>query len=418
MRAGPATQHETILRRFERNKAATLEAGLLGVRFDDVGDGSVIHVDGRELRNFGNCCYLGLSVDERLKAAAIEMTERYGPLYSSSQAYSAVDLYTTLDEDFRAITGAAGVVLPATTTLGHLACLPVLVGPQDVVVIDSQSHASLQLTTQVLAGRGIPIHPVPHNDLDALSTTVGALEANHRHIWYLADGVYSMYGDLAPVAELAQLMDDHPSLHAYMDDAHGFSWTGLHGRGYVLSQMEWNPRLVVAAGLAKSFGSGGALLAFGDQHMAERVQLLGGPMNFSGPIHPPTLGAMKASADIHLSDEHPGLARAMDAQIEHTTAALAEHGLPAVSWAPTPVWLVRVGTTENMVEVGRRLLDDGFYVNPAAFPIVPVGMAGIRFTQTLRNSTADIDALVERLAVHMRDVVGAFEAEVDLSEVE
>ena len=418
MRAGPATQHETILRRFERNSITVQEAGLLGVRFDDVGDGGTIRVDGRVLRNFGNCCYLGLSVDERVKAGAIAATERYGPLYSSSQAYSALDLYTTLGDDFRAITGAADVVLPPTTTLGHLACLPVLVGPDDVVVVDSHSHASLQLTTQVLAGRGVGIQSVPHGDTAALARTVAVLERGHRNVWFVGDGVYSMYGDLAKLDDLAQLMDDHPSLHAYLDDAHGFSWTGEHGRGYVLSSMEWSERLVVVAGLAKSFGSGGALLAFGDAEDARRVSIMGGPMVFGGPIHPPTLGAMSASARIHLSDEHPTLASRMAAQIDRVIDGLARHGLPAVSWARTPVWLVKVGDTHAMAEVGRRMVEDGFYVNPAAFPVVPVGMAGIRFTQTLLNHDDDIDELLERLAHHMRAVVGDFEAEVDLSEIE
>lgn len=418
MRAGRASQHETILRRFERDIVSTKEHGLLGLRFDDVGEGGTIRVDGRVLRNFGNCSYLGLSVDERVKAGAIEAVERYGPLYSSSQGYSALDLYDRLEEAFEAITGAAGVVLPPTTTLGHLACLPVVVGAEDAVLVDSHSHASLQLTTQVLAGRGVAIHPVPHNDMAALSETLSELETRYRKLWYVADGVYSMYGDLVPVDDLAQMLEDHPSLHLYLDDAHGFSWTGLHGRGYVLSTMGWHERLVVVAGLAKSFGTGGALLAFGDPEMAARVRHLGGPMVFAGPIHPPTLGAMAASADIHLSEEHPLLSEAMDHQIRRVQTGLARHGLPAVSWAGTPVWLIRVGEMQPMVEIGKRLLADGFYVNPASFPLVPVGMAGIRFTQTLLNSDDDIDEFLGRLAHHMGEVLGDFEREVDLAEVE
>lgn len=418
MRAGPAIQHDTLLRRFQRDVTLTHELGLRGLRFDDVGDGSTIRVDGRVLANFGNCSYLGINLDPRLKAGAIEATERFGPLYSSSQAYAGVALYEELADRFRRMTGAPAVVLPPTTTLGHMAVLPTLVGAGDVVVVDSHSHASLQLTTQVLAGRGIPIRAVPHSHTDELARTLDELEVDHRHIWYLADGVYSMFGDVAPVEVIGEFMERYPNLYCYFDDAHGFSWYGLHGRGYVLSHMEWSERLVLAMGLSKSFGSGGAVLAFGDPEMARRVDLLGGPMNFSGPIHPPTLGAMLASTEIHLSTEHFDLRRRMSDQIDLVSKTLAHHGLPVVSWARTPVWLVKVGEVHDMLEVGRRLLDDGFFINVAGFPLVPAGMAGIRLTHTLNNTDVQIQSLAEALSHHLRAVVGEVDSSIDLTELE
>lgn len=416
MRAGPASQHETLLRRFQRDTDYAQELGVSRIRFDDVGDGSTIRVDGRVLANFGNCSYLGLSVDPRLKAGAIAAVERFGPHYSSSIAYSAVDLYELLTEKLQRMMDAPAVVIPPTTTLGHLAVLPSLVSGSDVVIIDRHSHSSLQLTTQVLAGRGIPIKAVPHNDVAALVDAIESAESHHEKVWYVADGVYSMYGDTAPVETIDALMRRHPSLHVYFDDAHGFSWTGRHGRGLVLSRMPWNERLIVAAGLGKSFGAGGAAVGFGDSELARRVELVGGPMNFSGPIYPPTLGAMVASADIHLSDEHAVLRRAMDAQIDRVTTLLARYSLPAVSWARTPVWLVRVGEIHHMLEVGRLMLDDGYFINVSGFPLVPLGMAGIRFTQTLANSDEQIVGMLESLQRSLHQVVGETEVVVDLTE--
>ncbi|HSJ33465.1 MAG TPA: aminotransferase class I/II-fold pyridoxal phosphate-dependent enzyme [Acidimicrobiia bacterium] len=416
MRAGPASQHETLLRRFQRDTDYAQELGVRGIRFDDVGDGSTLRVNGRVLANFGNCSYLGLNVDPRLKAGAIEAVERFGPLYSSSIAYSAVDLYDLLTEKLQQVMGAQAVVIPPTTTLGHLAVLPSLVSGSDVILVDRHSHASLQLTTQVLAGRGIPIQPVAHNDVPALVDAIESAEKRYEKIWYVADGLYSMYGDTAPVETIDALMRRHPSLHVYFDDAHGFSWTGRHGRGLVLSRMPWNERLIVAAGLAKSFGTGGAVVGFGDPKLARRVELVGGPMNFSGPIHPPTLGAMVASADIHLSDEHEILRERIDAQIDRVTTLLARHSLPAVSWARTPVWLVRVGELHHMLEVARLMLDDGYFINVSGFPVVPVGMAGIRFTQTLSNTDEQIIGMIQSLQRSLHQVVGETEAVVDLTE--
>lgn len=418
MRAGTATQHERLLRLHRRNVDLSTEAGLTGVRFSDVGDGSSIVIDGRRVANFGNCSYLGLAVDERLKRGAIEATERFGPLFSSSQMYAAIDLYSELEGLMREMTDAPAVVLPPTTTLGHLATLPVLVGPADAVVLDSHSHASLQMTVQVLAARGVEILPVPHNDRPVLEDTIEQACDRYRKVWYVCDGVYSMFGDLAPLGLITSLGDRHPNLYTYYDDAHGFSWLGQHGRGFVLGEVPLSERTVVAAGLAKSFGSGGAALFFGDPDMATTVRRLGGPMTFSGPIHPPSLGAAVASAHIHLSDEHLELRRRILDQIRLVATLLAHHRLPTMSWSETPIWFVRTGDPEKVVDLGGRLLDDGFYVNVSAFPAVPMGLGGVRFTHTLSNTDDQIEALIERLAHHYRQVVGEPEAVIDLTELE
>lgn len=418
MRTGSATRHERLLKLHRRNIDKSAEAGLTGVRFSDVGDGSTIRVGGRDVVNFGNCSYLGLPSDQRLTRAAVEATERFGPLYSSSQVYAAVDLYSELEERLRRMTDAPGVVIPPTTTLGHLAALPTLVGPSDAVVLDSHSHASLQLTTQVLAGRGVAVIPVPHDDRAAMVEVVADACSSHSRVWYVGDGIYSMFGDLAPLGLVAEMMERHDNLYAYHDDAHGFSWLGQHGRGYVLSRLPLEERTVVAVGMAKSFGSGGAALFFGDPDLALTVRRLGGPMTFSGPIHPPTLGAAVAAADIHLSDEHLGLRRRILDQIQLVATRLADHRLPVVSWAQTPIWLVKVGDFDRVVEIGRRMLDDGFYLNVSAFPAVPMGMAGLRFTHTLSNTDEQIHSMVERLAHHFRSVVGEVESIVDLTEME
>lgn len=418
MRAGTASQHERLLRLFRRNADRSADVGLTGIHFSSVSDGSSITIDGRAVANFGNCSYLGLAVDDRLKKGAIDAVERFGPLYSSSQVYASVDLYEVLEGLFLSMTGAPAVVLPSTTTLGHLSCLPTLVGHGDAVVLDSHSHASLQLTMQVLASRGIDIRPVAHDDPAEFEEALEEATASHRRVWYIADGLYSMFGDLAPLGLVREAMDRYPNLYAYLDDAHGFSWTGLHGRGYVMSHLPWNERTVVAVGLAKSFGSGGGALFFGDPDMAATVRHLGGPMTFSGPIHPPTLGAAVASAEIHLSDEHLDLRRRIRAQIDLVARELAAHRLPVVSWARTPIWLIKIGDFDRVLEVARRMLDDGFYLNVSAFPAVPVGMAGLRFTHTLSNHDSQIADMIARLAHHVGDVCGEMDATIDLRELE
>lgn len=374
---------------------------------DDVLEGQSITLDGRRLTNFGTCAYNGLNTDRRLKDAAIAAVERFGPVFSSSSAYTSVDLYTELEQRLSEMFGAA-VIVPTTTTLGHLSCLPLVVGPGSVVLVDAQAHSSVHLATQVLKSEGIEVTTLAHNDTRELETRVEQACAANDQVWYLADGVYSMLGDTAPVEVIARLLDQHPNLWTYIDDAHGIGWAGEHGRGVVLERTVLHPRMIIAGSLAKGLGAGGAVLVFSDPQLAARVQIAAGPMTFSGPLHPAELGAAVAAIEIMLSDEQTEMKWRLDEQIRLVARLGRELGLPFGAFDHTPIWFVRIGKHDDAVEVGRRMLGDGHYLNLASFPAVPLGHSGLRFTHTLFHDLDQIEEMLRRLAVHVADVVGEF----------
>ncbi len=412
MPAARASRHERFLRLLQRNADSIVEAGLGRVRIEDEYlSGESIILDGKRLLNFGSCAYLGVNLDPRLKQGAIKAIERFGPSFSSSAAYASVGLYDELEERLRLIFDGPVVAFP-TTTLGHLSALPVLVGEGDVALVDSQAHSSVHLATGVLQSKGVDVRLVPHNDLAALDRALDELTPVHRSVWYLADGVYSMLGDTAPVKAIVARLDRYENLHAYLDDAHGFGWEGLHGRGYVLNQVPMHERMVVAGSLSKSFGSGGAAIALPNEEMARRVQMLSGPLIFGGPIHPAELGAAVASADLHLSPEHSELRAAMADQIATVRSAALELELPVASHESTPIWFARIGQTDRAIAVAQRLMHDGYYVNIAAFPAVALGQSGIRFTHTLYHDSSQVVGMMESMARHIEDVVGVVEAPV------
>ena len=224
-----------LLEMVQSSMQEAVDAGVIRVRItDDQLMGTKIRVNGRDLVNFGSCSYLGLGQDSRLKEAAASAVERFGPSYSSSVAYASVDLYTDLEQRLTEIFGGHSVIPAPTTTLAHLAALPVLVSRNDLVVIDIQSHASMHMAVDVLRGRGMNVKVVRHNDMKALRSVLASAAETYEKIWYLADGVYSMFGDVAPVAEIDLLMEEFGNLYVYYDDAHGFGWAGRHGVGYVL----------------------------------------------------------------------------------------------------------------------------------------------------------------------------------------
>ncbi|MEN8239893.1 MAG: aminotransferase class I/II-fold pyridoxal phosphate-dependent enzyme [Actinomycetota bacterium] len=414
MDADVAAHREEALQLVRAQMDLAISSGLIRIRVEDQSPtGETITIDGTKLVNFGSCAYLGLNVDDRLKAGAISAIEQYGSVFSSSTAYTSVDLYTELEAKLEQIFGGT-VLVPTTTTLGHLSVLPVLVGPGDLVLLDHQVHASIHLTVHALRGLGAATANLPHNDIDTLREQLEESAGDHRHVWYLADGVYSMFGDTAPVAEVVELLDAYPNFHVYFDDAHGVGWRGVHGRGHVLTEAPLHERMIVIGSLAKSWGAGGSVLVMPNSEMAEQVLLAGATFTFSGPLHPAELGAAVAAADIHLSDERDALESELMSHIDYVRDRFVQYQLPAVSLERTPLWFVRVGSPHGALELARRMMTDGFYVNVSGFPAVPIGMDGIRFTNTLYHSEDHLERFMDSLARHTPDLVVPMGGPVDL----
>lgn len=371
---------------------------------DETLEGRTVSVDGRELVNFGSCSYLGLEHHPAIVEGVVDAVRRFGSQFSSSRAYLSIGQYTELEALLDQIFERPTLACPSTT-LGHVAALPVLVDDGDAIILDQQVHHSVQTATQLLKARGVPVHIVRHNRMDRLEALVRELENKHERVWYLADGVYSMYGDAAPVEELVEMLGRHRRMWLYIDDAHGMSWAGEHGRGFVRSQVDHHERMVLAASLNKAFAAAGGVLVFPTRELRDRVRTCGPTMIFSGPIQPPMLGAAIASARLHLGEGHLRTQAELRALVDHTNRRIAELGLPQVEVNETPLFFIPTGLPRLVYEVIHRLLDDGLYVNAGTFPAVPMQQGGLRFTIHRGLTKADIDRLLERLAHHWAQVL-------------
>jgi 7-keto-8-aminopelargonate synthetase-like enzyme len=362
--------------------------------------GRTICLEGRELVNFGSCSYLGLEVDTRVKRAAMEAIDRFGVHLSSSRTYLGLPLYEELEELLVTIFGGP-VQLAPSTTLAHLSALPTLIRADDAVVFDLQVHHSVQCALHQVRAQRTHVECIRHNDMARLEDRVRTLRAKHRRVWYLADGVYSMYGDLAPMAELNRLKREYPELHLYIDDAHGVGWCGRNGRGHVLESLESRERAVVAASLGKAFGVGGGALIFPDEIAKQRVRNCGGPMIFSGPLPPAVLGGAIASARLHASGEVHELQAELLRRIRHANQLAVAHGLPLVSAGDVPIRFVGVGLPQVAYAMIARLMEEGFYLNAATYPAVAMRKSGLRLTLTCHQKLEDIEALFDAMARHL-----------------
>ncbi len=262
----------------------------------------ILHIQGKDVANFSSCSYLGLETDGRIKAAMIDAVGRYGSQFSCSRAYVSHGFYEELNVLLRQIFKAPVLITP-TVTLGHQSNIPVLVGENDAVILDQQVHHSVKSAVAMISGDVGKLSLVKHNRMDRLEAAIEELHQQYEKVWYMADGVYSMYGDVCPIGEVYQLLDKYENFHLYIDDAHGLGWTGRHGAGYIYSQVEhFHPRMFFTTSLAKSFAAAGGVMVYSDEETMQKVRNCGGTMTFCGPIQPAVLAAAISSAYIHLGE--------------------------------------------------------------------------------------------------------------------
>lgn len=385
-----------LVRAMDREMGAAESAGLAMQTADDVVyDGRYVQLDGQRLLNFGSCSYLGLELREELKQGAIEAVRRYGTQFPFPRALLQNPLYRELDAALSEIT-AGFPVIAASTSLGHIAALPVIVEPKDAVLIDMAAHASVHTAASLLR---VPVIPIRHSDLNELEEQLRTLSASHHKVWYLLDGLYSMRGDFAPLEELQALMEKYPALHLYIDDAHSTTWTGKHGRGYALERLRDTSRVVVALSLNKAFAAGGAALIFPTPAMANLVRRSGGPMVFSGALQPALLGAAVASARLQLSPLLAQLQAELMTRLELTVSLARKLNVPMSVESLNPVFFLKAGSTKNGFSLVQALRARGACTCIAFFPIVPRGSAGARITITLHNTPEDIETIMGWLAL-------------------
>src|SRR3712207_3954913 len=186
---------------------------------DEVLDGRLITIDGRRMVNFGSCSYLGLETHPLLKAGVRDAVDRFGTQFSSSRGYASAPLYREAEQELGELFGRPVVVTPSTS-MGHIAAMPTLIGSRDVLLLDHQVHHSVHTAAKLVQAGGARVELIPHNDLRTLERKLEGYRRTHRRVWYAADGLYSMYADFFPAQALNDLAERFGNLWLYVDDAH------------------------------------------------------------------------------------------------------------------------------------------------------------------------------------------------------
>jgi len=368
-------------------------------------NGREIHLQGKKLVNYGSYSYLGLETDNRLIQGAIQAIQKYGIQFPSSRGYVSCPLYPKLEANMEKIFGFP-TLLSTSTTIGHLAVMPVIANKGSVIILDQQVHASVQSAARICKHEGALIDVVRHNNMEQLEKKIQQYATKCQKVFYCADGVYSMYGDTAPMDELIKLLERYKNLYVLIDDAHGMTWTGAKGAGFVLDKIKvLHPRMILATSMNKGFAAGGGAYVIPDTEMRDLAKVCGAPFIFAGQHQVSALGAGLACSEIHLSSEIILLQVQYKKKIQYCYDLLLRYGLPIISNNETPIFFVGVGIQKIGYEVVNEMIKDRCYVNLSIFPAVAENCTGIRFTITNKHTYQDIENIVLKLAYHLNRVL-------------
>ena len=341
--------------------------------------------NGRRLLSFSCNDYLNLSQHPKIIAAAIAATERYGIGAGASRLVTGNHpLYAELEERLARLKGSEAACVFGSGYLANTGIVPVLVGPDDLIVLDELSHACLHAGAKL---SGAKIHLYRHADAAHVQTLLAAHRAETKRALIATDGVFSMDGDLAPLAELADIAK-HFDAWLLSDDAHGLGVVG-GGRGstFAVGGIAGGPEVPLQMGtLSKAVGTYGGYLC-ASQPVIDLMRTRARTFIYSTGLPPPVVAAAIAALEVIETD--PGYVAEPLRKARQFTRAL---NLPEAQSAIVPVI---VGETEAALSASELLREEGFLVVAIRPPTVPAGTARLRFAFTAQHPDAEIERLAD-----------------------
>ncbi|AGZ45248.1 8-amino-7-oxononanoate synthase [Actinoplanes friuliensis] len=363
----------------ERQARTRAKAGLTRTLRPRAADDSVVDLAGND--------YLGLAAHPEVIAAAAEALHRYGLGATGSRLVrGSTDAHTALETDLAGWLGAEQALVYSSGYLANLGAVRALAGPGTLLISDRYNHASL---IDGCRSSGAEVVVAPHADPAALATILDAHPG--RETVFVTESVFSVDGDLAPLAELHAVTSAHDTL-LLVDDAHALGILGDSGAGGVAAAgLAGKPDVIVTATLSKSLGGAGGVVA-GPAALIRHLIDTGRTFIYDTAPPPAVVAGVRAALRItRAADDRRAV---LVARADQTVSRLTAAGFPVTAPAAGVLSVTAPGP-EAALTWAEDCRDRGIAVGCFRPPSTPDGSSRLRLTLNAGIAAEDFDRALD-----------------------
>ena len=364
-------------------RLAELRAGGLDrrLRVIEGPQGAAVELDGRAVLLLCSNNYLGLADHPAVRRAAADAALELGTSAGASRLISGtMAMHTALERRIAEFKGWPAALLFGSGYLANSGTIAALAREGEVVMSDELNHASIVDGCRLAKAETFVYR---HADVGHLEW--GLRRAGGRASLIVTDGVFSMDGDIAPLAEIAELAGRH-RCRLMVDEAHGTGCVGPGGRGSVAAAGLEDRVDVVMGTLGKALGGYGAYVC-GSAELIEYLINAVRPFIFSTALPPPVVAA--AAAALELIAERPARVDKLAANAAVLRDGLRDEGL-AVGPSETQIVPVVVGSAKDAMALCERALEQGVFAQAIRPPTVPHGTSRLRMTAMATHKVGEL----------------------------
>ena len=353
--------------------------------------GPRIRIDGREFLNFSSNDYLGLANDPLLKRAASDAIEKYGVGAGASRLVCGnLEPYEALERKLAVFKAKEAAIVFGSGYAANVGAITALVGEGDTVILDKLDHASI---IDGARQSGATIRVYPHQNLKKLDAILRQCDSSRRTL-IITETVFSMDGDLAPLAEIVALKEKHGAW-LMIDEAHATGLYAKNRRGLAEAAGVEDKIDITLGTLSKALGCAGGFVV-GSQTLIDFLRNRARSLIYSTALPPAVCAAAAAAVDFVMSAKGHQRRDQLWRSVSELKNGLSALGIQNESRGP--IIPIIIGDEAAAVETSRRLYERGIFVPAIRFPTVPKGKSRLRVTVTALHESRDIARFLQEFS--------------------
>ncbi len=354
--------------------------------------GTEVTINGQALINFGSNDYLGLAGDDRLIQAAMQATQAFGTGATGSRLMSGhKQLHADLEQAIAKLKGTEAALVFSSGYLANLGTIAALVGTKDLILSDRLNHSSLKNGALL---SGATMIEYQHCDLPDLRDQLQRYRTNYRRCLIITDTVFSMDGDVCPLAAILSLSIEFNSM-LLVDEAHATGIFGATGAGVVEAEQLAGQPLIEVGTLSKSIGSLGGYVA-GTASLIDFLRNRCASWIYTTGLSPADTAA--ALAAIEIITTTPELRHQLWQNVEYLKQLFSQQ-LPQLRLIPStsPIICIELPDAQTAIAISSKLKQAGIFAPAIRPPTVPTSR--IRLSLMATHQQSQLAQLVDAIKI-------------------